>query len=179
VMWVIPAIFQPTWVQDCLIALQAYDSQISVRSAMDALWNPYQIPAALLLLGTSWVLWRQRKREPETAVFASCLALSLSTWALVIPVVGMFHVLPLFLAAIWLLAYYQHTAQWWYRMGVTSLLIVYGLGAAGFLIGLSNPNWYGLHITLSEFTYRTLLPIVMTVLALPVCLPVRHSENIS
>lgn len=175
-MWVIPAIFQPTWVQDFFTALGLYDQSVVTLSVIDRIWNPHQLTTIVLLLATIGISVRWRQVHVNSAPFIGCLTLTLSVWVLIVPIVGMFHVLALIPAIILLLDYYQRHRPSIYPYFVGILLIVYAIGVVGFLVGLSRADWYGLHIIWAETTYKMIFPLAITLMALPLVLPVYHRK---
>jgi hypothetical protein len=170
-MWLIPALIQPTWMQDFALALGRYDQSVTVLSVIDRIWNPYQLMSAILVLATMLTCFRWRRSATGAGTFIGCLALTLAVWALVVPVVGMFHTLALIPAIILLLAGYKSTAPQLYSRAIIALLSVYFIGLLGFIIGLSRSDWYGFHVTWPETIYGVVLPIVMIVLTVPLVAP--------
>lgn len=157
---------QPDWPIEFLGALSRY---IPVDSIVDRIWNPYQVTAVALLLASLAIFVRQAAAKADSAAFAACLSLSLSLGALIVPIGGMFHVLPLIAGLVLLLAHFRQNVSGAYSKIVWGLLLLYAAGWVGFLAGFAS----GEHITWSGLAYATLLPMAMTGLALPVCLDLK------
>lgn len=163
-LWLVAEMMQPGWVFAFLASLDEY---LPARSAVDMLWNPYQSVSLLLIAGTVALFFWKRQVAADSPTFAGVLVLSLAVWMLVVPIVGMFHVLILPLGIILLMAYYRQASPRHYRRGMITWVIIYLLGWVGFLIGLSQPDLYGSHILWSEFTYKVLLPLAAVAMSLP------------
>jgi hypothetical protein len=164
ILWLMPALWQPAWVIDFWVSL---DNYIPVSSVVDGVWNPYNLVSIVLVVGTLSVLCWKRHADQHSPAFLGCLLLSLAVWSLVVPILGMFHILvfPPFLVL--LLAFYQHNYNRYYRPLVFAFLLIYIAGLSVFLLGLSRPEWYGLHITWSQAVYNGLLPLFVGLLAWP------------
>jgi hypothetical protein len=163
-LWLIPALWQPMWVLDFWLSLDDY---VPVTSVVDDLWNPYNLTAIVLVAGTLLVLFRQRHADHQSIAFLGCLLLSLAMWSLVVPIWGMFHILVFPPFIIPLLAFYRHKYDRYYRPVILTFLLLYVAGLSAFLLGLSRPEWYGLHITWSEAVYNGLLPLFVGCLTWP------------
>lgn len=161
--WGITEWFQPGWVGAFLDSLQNY---IPTSSVLDNFWNPYQI-TALTLVGLMVVyFFYHRAASPDSPAFMSCLTLSLSVWFLIVPIVGMFHVLLLVPAVIWQLAYLERLRPRFYLPACFIFLTIYVAGWITFLAGVLIPGLYGLHISWAEASYKVVGPVVAGVLAL-------------
>lgn len=167
-LWLVAEWMQPGWVFSFLGALGRY---LPATSVVDAYWNPYQLVSGLLVLATMALFIWNRGAAADSPEFRGGLVLSLSVWSLVVPAVGMFHILALPLGIILMLAYYQQEAPRLYRLGVWVLALVYLLGWLGFVVGTAVPDLFGDHIYLTEFVYKALLPLAVTLLSLPMCVP--------
>jgi hypothetical protein len=165
--WLSAEFLQPGWIGAFRHSLADY---IPVQSVVDGFWNPYQIVAGALLLAAAVLFWRHREQPPQSAVFGACLALSVTVWFLIAPIYGMLHIVLLPLALIWVVSGLQQIRPDLYRPALYLLLALYCLGLIGFLWGVTSPERYGLHITLSELAYKTAAPILLALLALPVLL---------
>jgi hypothetical protein len=169
-LWGVAELMNPGWVTDFYHALGGY---IAVTSVVDRVWNPYQVTTiALLLAGGAVFVW-QRRAPLDSTAFAAAFTLSLTLWALVLPVAGAFHVMILPVAIILLLAAYQRVRPAYERYLAFTLLTIYVAGWLGFLAGLARPEWYGLHITLVDLAYTALLPVALALFALPLLAPSR------
>ncbi|HRQ39405.1 MAG TPA: glycosyltransferase family 87 protein [Chloroflexota bacterium] len=163
-LWLVAEMMQPGWVFAFWASLDDY---LPATSAIDMLWNPYQIVSLLLITGTIVLFFWKRQVAADSPTFTGVLVLSLAVWMLVVPIVGMFHVLILPLGIILLMAYYRQASPRHYRRGIITWVFIYLLGWVGFLIGLSQPELYGSHILWSEFTYKVLLPLAAGAMSLP------------
>jgi hypothetical protein len=83
---------------------------------------------------------------------------------------GMMNVVVLPLGLILLLAGLRKIHPGLYRYGLVAWLALYAFGVLGFLYGLSAPELYGLHIQLSEAAYKLAAPLLLVLLALPLCI---------
>ena len=164
ILWLIPALWQPMWIVDFWLSL---DNYIPVSSVIDSLWNPFNLISIVLVMGTLFILFRQRYADHRSTAFLGCLLLSLAVWSLVVPIWGMFHILVFPPFVIPLLFFYRHIYGRYYRPIVYVFLLLYAGGLFAFLLGLSRPEWYGLHITWSEAVYNGLLPIFVICLIWP------------
>lgn len=174
-LWAGAESLNPGWVTDFYHSLGGY---IEVTSVVDHVWNPYQGTAiALLLAGGAVFVW-QRRAPLDSTAFAGAFTLSLTLWALVLPVAGAFHVLTLPVAIILLLATYRQVRPAYECYLALTLLTIYAAGWVGFLAGLARPEWYGLHITLTDLAYTALLPLTLTLFSLPLlAMPKRRRRS--
>jgi hypothetical protein len=108
-------------------------------------------------------------------------------WWIVGGVMGMMNLVALPVALIWLFAHLEKTYAILYRFALVAYSVLYVLGLAGFIYGLSRPELYGFHIQLSEFAYKIVAPIMTMLLAIPLILAgkttfgskiLRHKEAI-
>ena len=163
--WVLAELFQSNWVFSFFGSLGRY---IPIQSVVDKIWNPYQLVSLILLVISLMIFVYNRQFEADSAEFTGGLVLSMSTWALVVPVVGMFHVMVLPIGIILLASYYQQYSARIYKYFMYLISIIYIAGWIGFLFGLKFKT-FGDHIFWSELFYKAILPIVLTVFALPLC----------
>jgi len=97
-------------------------------------------------------------------------SLSLAVWSLIVPVIGMLHIVALPIAVVMILSGLERTHPTLYNYALYSILLVYLLGIAGFLWGLSSPDLYGKHILWSGYAYKVAAPILISLFSLPLCL---------
>lgn len=166
-LWAVAELLQPGWLLDFVASLGGYDPASSV---LDSLWNPYQLVAAGLCLAAAAVLFRQRRTSPASPAFGGCLALSLAAWFLVVPVIGMLHIVLLPLALLLLMSGLEERHPSFYLPAIFAIVLVYLLGIAGFAWGLASPERYGLHIHWSELAYKTAAPVLILLLSAVLCL---------
>lgn len=175
VMWLLAELAQPGWVFAFLASLDHY---LPAKSVVDYVWNPHQITAVILVGGTLLLFFKNRNADQFSAAFAGCLALSTAVWALIIPIVGMFHILVIPIGVILIMSIYQKFYPVWYRRNLVVLAAIYLLGWLAFLVGLSGIVPYGWHIIWSEFVYKALLPLAVGLMALPLCLKEPNAQPI-
>jgi TctA family transporter len=96
--------------------------------------------------------------------------LSLAAWFLVVPVIGMMHVVILPVAVVLLLASLRIAHPRLYRYGLYGTIVIYLLGIVGFICGLLSPETYGRHIEWAEAAYKVAAPILLGLFSLPLCL---------
>jgi hypothetical protein len=173
-LWLLAELLQPGWVLDFLASLEGYKA---IRSTVDRIWNPYQISAAVLILGALVAFVYNRQADSRSLGFEGCLILSLAVWFLVVPIEGMFHAVALPVVMIMLLARLKKSHPGLYRYALAAFLLLYLFGWFGFALGLSVPAWYGKHITWSELAYRTLAPLSVALLALPLSFARRGQQE--
>jgi len=89
---------------------------------------------------------------------------------LIVPIVGMMHVVLLPIAVVLLLSALQEDHPKLHRLAVYGIALLYALGIIGFIWGLSSPELYGKHMTYSEYAYKVAAPIYIILLSLPLCL---------
>lgn len=166
-LWALAEVLQPGWVSDFVASLGRYDPAASV---LDSLWNPYQIAAVALCLVTVAIFARRGRASPDGPAFAGCLVLSLATWSLVVPVIGMLHAVLFPLAILLLLPGLQQRRPALYLPAMYGLVLIYLAGIAGFAWGLSSPERYGLHIYLLQAAYKVAAPILIGLLSVVLCL---------
>jgi hypothetical protein len=164
VLWAATEFWQPGWLGAFIASLNQY---IPVYSVVDQYWNPNQLVAAALLLLVAAFAYYNRQMPAPTAAFTGSLALTMGVWFLVVPVIGMLHVVLLPFILILLLADLQLTLPRLYRVAVVVFSFIYLSGWIGFLWGLSSPAQYGQHIALSELAYKILAPLAVSLFALP------------
>ena len=168
--WGIAEWLEPNWLASFWQGLEAYSAHHHTVSVLSNLLDASHIFEALLILATFCVWIYQRRSTPDSPAFAGCLVLSLATWWLVVPVLGMMHLVALPLALVLLFAHLKTYSPRFYGVGRVVFLIVYLLGLAGFLYGFSVPELYGLHIQLAKLAYKLIAPILLILLAMPLVL---------
>jgi hypothetical protein len=122
-------------------------------------------------LGGLVIFIKNRDSEADSHIFGAELALSFGLWALVMPMIGMMHMVlfPLVLAI--LLAALKAERPIQYRVALYVLGSIYLLGWVGFVFGVLVPGFYGSHITWVELAYKEIVPIILILLAILICLP--------
>ncbi|NKQ35698.1 MAG: DUF2029 domain-containing protein [Chloroflexi bacterium] len=103
-VWLLAEIMQPKWLFSFFSSLGRY---IPVKSVVDMIWNPYQVVSIFLVAGSLLIFLRNRNTDVNSPEFTGGFVLSMSVWALVIPIVGMFHVMVLPIGIILLASYYR------------------------------------------------------------------------
>jgi hypothetical protein len=92
---------------------------------------------------------------------------STGIWWLVVPVIGMMHVVMAPSLFIILADGLLRSRPRLFRPAIAVALALYLLGLAGFLYGLIAPGAYGTHIRLAELIYKAALPTAMVILVIP------------
>lgn len=174
VLWGLPEFFEPNWVLTFSRALASYPP---VLSAVDRVWNPYQMTSLVLVLITIWLTFRLRRSPANSIKFSGLLAWGVSVTALIVPIYGMLNIvlMGLVLAVLlngFALLYPQYTGWLW---GGTIALFVAGLLA--FVIPLLLKGFSGAQISSAELVYRFTLPVLCSLLALPLMFQ-RKSEPV-
>ena len=178
-LWGIAEALQPGWVGDFLVALRQYQElPYQIDSVLDQVWNPAQGLAAALLLVCVGVFISCHRLSPGAPPFWACLALSLAAWWLVVPIIGMMHLVLMPLAVAFLLAAIQQVLPRWHRPALLAFLLLYILGYAGFIYGLITPGLYGQHIALAEIAYKVFAPLLVLSGALAVVFSVWRRKTI-
>ena len=168
-MWAFAEWLEPGWVESFLKGVRAYSAFHKLIPVLDQFGLPAGVLPAILLGATALVFLRNRGAGPRSPAFDGCLVLSLAVWWLVVPILGMMHMVSLPLALVLLFANLEKTQPRLSRWGVIGFLILYALGLVGFVYGLSSPGLYGLHIRLAEAAYKIGMPILTIALSIPLC----------
>ncbi len=175
--WAIAEWIEPSWVSRFLDWLRIYTNTYHPQGTL-AQWGPAGSVVSILLIIISLGVFVWNRASPADSVqFAGTLVLSLSVWWLVSAVLGMMNLVALPLALIWLFANLEKTRPALYRFALLVYPVLYVLGLLGFLYGLSNPDLYGLHTTLSELAYKIVAPILTALLAIPLLITGKTALN--
>jgi hypothetical protein len=149
--------------------VRAYSAFHQPLPVLDRFGLPAGILPAIFLGLMALIFLRNRGAGPRSAAFAGCLVLSLAVWWAAVPILGMMHMVSLPLALVLLFAYLEKLKPRLSKWGLAGFLILYALGLVGFVYGLSNPGYYGLHIQLAEAAYKIGMPILTMALSIPLC----------
>ena len=168
--WGIAELLEPNWPASFWRGVQAYSAHHQTISIIEKYIPTNHILEGLLLVAifAAWVYYR--RSLPGSIAFTGCVVLSIAGWWLVVPVLGMMHLVVLPLALILLFAGLQSSNRLIYSIGIIVILILYILGLLGFLYGLSQPGLYGLHIQLAELAYKIVTPVILILLTIPLLL---------
>jgi len=172
VLWLVPELIQPGWVFDFIKSLGGY---VPTKSVLDQWWNPNQVLAVTLTLGAIFLFLRLRNTSIASPQFAACLGISLYVWALIVPIIGVFHILMFPITMIMLLSHLQHIYPRLYKVALSCFGAIYVLGWIGFIAGLPSADLYGMHIIWSEMAHKSALPVISILFSLP--LLVSTNEN--
>ena len=175
--WAFAERIQPSWVGGFLEAVRAYSAIHHPQGVLAALGPSGSVLNILLILLTIGVFVWNRAYPRDSIPFAGTLVLSLSVWWIVVSVLGMMNLVALPLALIWLFAGLEKLRPALYRFALVFYPLLYFLGLAGFLYGLTRPELYGLHTELSELAYKIVAPIVTAILAIPLCFASKPLPN--
>jgi hypothetical protein len=161
-LWAIAEVVQPGWAGEFIRALGAYQRlPYQIDSVLDKLWNPGRVLSGVLVTGSVGIFIYFRKAPAESPVFSLCLAISLCAWWLVAPIIGMLYLILLPLSVILVISGLQQLTVSGQQYAMWGVLILYLLGWAGFVYGLSRPELYGLHIELAEGALKVLMPLLL------------------
>jgi hypothetical protein len=173
VMWAIAEALQPGWVIGFLSRLGEYGP---AQSVLDRFWNPYQLVAVGLCLAALVILIQNRHAPVSSTAFSACITLSFGIWSLVVPVLGMVHMVLLPIVVVLLLSSLRTDFPTLYRPALYGVVVLYILGIVGFVWGLSSPELYGKHITWSQYAYKVATPIVIGLFSLPLALDAKPNR---
>jgi hypothetical protein len=175
-LWGMAELLEPNWVINFWQSLGSY---VSVHSVIDIMfWNPYQVVSLSLFGLILWLMWRVREVSPREAEFYGMLALAISLNALIVPLFGMLHMV--FLGPILAIllsgfeVYYPLIARWVW-LGTVVLFII---GFLAFILPLLLTDSTGLQINTSESVYRFAMPILFSLIALPIIFVRSNNEII-
>jgi len=164
--WLFAEWLEPDWVSSFIKGVQAYSAYLHPEGVLGQFWRGGAgLLNVALVLVSLWVFYKNRQHGADSAFFNLCIAFSLGMGWLILPLYGMMQLVALPLAAVLLLAALKDTRPLLYKITWISFLTVYVLGILGFIYGLSRPENYGLHVQFSEFAYKTLGPILLTLLS--------------
>lgn len=165
-LWLFAEVLQPGWVGDFLALAQVYvaSPRYVVASVLDALWNPHQAVAALLLVSVVALTLRWRSAQPGHGAFELLLVYSLSVGWLALPMLGMIHLVVAPCAVVLLCWAVQGDWPMQTRKVALGFLTLYFAGIVVFLLGLVHQ--YGFHINWAEAIYKGLFPGYLALAAL-------------
>jgi hypothetical protein len=166
---------QPGWVGDFIHSLKGY---VPVQSAVDHIWNPFHITTIGLLLVTVVIFVKNRNVPASSVAFAGCLTFYVAVWSLIVPIVGMLHIVIFPPILILLLISLKKYKPNWYLPVLLLLLLVYFVGWFGFLWGLSDQALYDQHILWPESVYKIVLPVLAVLFSLTFCLRDQYSVEL-
>jgi hypothetical protein len=168
-LWLLATIFDPDWVSSFLRGVRAYTGHLRPEPVLGLPGYSGWIFFGAVGLFCLWTFARSLASGSKSVAFAGCVLLSLGTWWLYVPVLGMLHLVALPTALMLLFASLEQIESRYYSHSIALMFVLYGLGLIGFLYGLSSTGLYGLHIWLAELTYKLAAPILLVVLAIPLC----------
>lgn len=166
-LWLVAEALQPGWVGAFLDSLNLY---VPTRSVIDRFWNPNQLISGILLIGSLLVFYRNRHCTPDSPGFAACLAFSFAIGALIVPVVGMMHMVLFPIILIFLLRALKSERLTMFKPALLIFGFIYIAGWFGFILGLLFQGQSGGHIDWAELAYKVLVPLLIIVFALPITL---------
>ena len=179
VVWGFAEWIEPNWVNKFLDWLKIYTDTFHPQATLDVFGLSGSVLNTLLILSTLGLFVWNRSFPEDSIPFAGTLVFSLSIWCIVGAVVGMMNMVALPLALTWLLANLERMRPALYRFALIFYLVLYFLGLAGFIYGLSRPELYGLHTQLSELAYKIVAPVMTAILAIPLCIDSRPLPNLN
>lgn len=156
-------LIMPGWIGDWLRALNEYYLMPNYdhTSALDRLWNPYQIVSILAVLGALALFIRCRTAEPDQPAFVGCFSLSILIGYLVFSFLGVFHIVLAPALTILLAGALSRTSPGWARAVTYTALAIYVLGWAGHIYYLLTDQF-----GVSEMIYKVAVPLVGCVFAI-------------
>jgi hypothetical protein len=176
--WALAEWLEPNWVGSFIYGVRGYNEFHHPTGTLGWMGAGGSLTYTALILGLLFLTFWNRKSEPGSVPFTSGLVLSLCVGWIVMPVLGMMTLVALPLALIWLFANLEKSRPALYRFALRAYLLLYGLGLAGFVYGLTKPELYGLHTQLSELAYKIAAPILTALLAIPLCFNGKISLNL-
>jgi hypothetical protein len=162
-LWAVPEILEPNWVVSFVRALSSYPS---ASSAIDRVWNPYQVVSLGLVLLTIWFTYRFRHTEISSIHFGALMAWAICLNALIMPIFGMLNIVLMGPALVILLSNLTRLNQVYSRWMWWAIGLIFSGGMLAFVVPLlvSGPN--GWHITNAEIVYRFTLPVSLSLISL-------------
>ena len=177
--WAFAELIEPGWIASFLEAVRVYNAMNHPMGVL-AFLGPGGTVLSFILLSIALLLFVWNRSYLANSIpFAGSLVLSLSIWWMIVPIIGMMNLVVLPLALIWLFSNLEKTRPALYRFALVFYFVLYFLGLAGFIYGLTRPELYGLHIQLSDLAYNVVAPIMTTILAIPLCFASRTLPNIN
>lgn len=175
-LWGIAELLEPNWVMSFL---QSLDSYVRIYSVIDILfWNPYQLISIVLFGLTVWLIFRFRHVAASDTPFCGLLAWTICLNSLIIPMYGMLHIVllgPVFAILLSGFDIYYPAKVRWLWLGTIGLFIA---GLVAFVLPLLLTESTGLQINFSEAVYRFIMPIILSIITLPLIFVRRDNETI-
>ena len=167
-LWAFAELLEPGWIGAFLRGLQEYADYFKLRNTLTELGLSSPWFAATLLLAAGVLFLLHYKDEAGSPGMVGWIVFSTVVWWLVVPILGMMHLVMLSVILVLLFSALEAVSPKIMKIGIIGMLIIYGLGLAGFLYGLSSPNNYGLHIHNAEIAYKAAAPVLIVFLTLPI-----------
>lgn len=173
-LWALGESFEPGWVASVARVAGEYGT---AKSVIDEVWNPYQLVALALSVVAIVAFVRNGQVSATSPAFRGCLALSLSVWSVIVPVIGMVHVVAMPLAVVLLLSSLRQRYPFLYRWGLFGISAVYVLGILSVFLAMLGVDGQTPQAFWDDSVYDgTLLPILVSLLSLPLCFRSASSE---
>jgi hypothetical protein len=172
--WLFAEALEPHWITSFVRGVITYSSSLNPKPVLANPWLPAWLLSALVVGFSGWLFLKNIQSAPSSIQFSGCLALSLGVWWVFVPVIGMMHLAGLPIIAIILFSALEKGESKLYLPGALGVITLYALGLLGFIYGLSTPGLYGLHIGLAELAIKIAIPVLMIILATPLCLSTRE-----
>ena len=168
--WGFAEIFEPNWMTSFIKGVQGYSGYLQPLPVIEKLSGIDNIiPSFVLIFITLIVFIIKRDFNPGSTVFAGMVLLSMGIWWMVVPVLGMFHLVALPAAMILLVSAIETHNPKHAILFIRSYIFLFIIGLVGFIYGLSAPDLYGLHIALAEGAYKIAGVILLTTGAFYLC----------
>jgi len=154
--WLFAELLQHGWVMAFVASLGHYTH---TESALDQLWNPNQIIAVLLSLGSFSIFFWKRRETPGSVAFVACLMVSMAVWDLVVPIYGWVHSVFLILTIVWLVPLWKKYFPAYGNYPIVAFVSLLVFGWLSFFLNFLFPAVKPL--IWAEMTYRLVLPLVV------------------
>jgi hypothetical protein len=171
ILWLLATIFEPDWVHRFIAGVRSYAGYLTPQPVIQLHGNLAWFFWLIVGLFIIWIFFGNRSASPESTTFAGLLVLSLGAWWLMVPVLGMMHLVAFPIALLLLWINFKRALPHFSGFVVWTFLILYVLGLIGFVYGLVSPDSYGIHILLAELAYKQIAVILLVLLTLPFCIP--------
>jgi hypothetical protein len=163
-MWAIPELLEPHWLTTFWQSLVSYPP---VQSAIDRVWNPYQLVSGALVLLSLWFTLRLRHYPASSVRVSALLAWTICLTALIIPIYAMINIVlmgPVFVILLNGYTIYYPAYARWFWWGIIGVFLA---GLAAFVTPLLLAGPTGLQIVGAEAVYRFTLPALLALASLP------------
>jgi hypothetical protein len=159
VLWAFGEFFERNWVASFIKETIQYSSFHQPASGLGKLGISDRYIPILMLLGFGLIAWINRKAKPVSSEFLGCLVLSTLMGWLLVPALGIMHLLAMPIILTYLISALKINNSKLYRIVLTGTILIYFLGLIGFIFAATQPGLYGMHIKFIELMYNSIMPI--------------------